>query len=154
MNGDRTAEQWAEAASEAAQRSAKRAEAAKTLAEKMYETAEQTARDVDEVKRMVRKLESTIVVGLTTLREQIKQRPGVTHTSITEEDWEDSPTGTRKMVSKSVFNKWKREAEMSDDAKKWRGAIKTSGKVALIVVGVLASAIVGGLIRHYLFGGH
>jgi hypothetical protein len=68
------------------------------------------------------------------------------HASLTEEDFEDSPTGTHKLVSRRRFDEWARERDMSVDAKRWRKVLQVSGRIAIYI----AIAIAGWLLRHYL----
>lgn len=68
------------------------------------------------------------------------------HTSLIEEDWEDSPTGNHKRVSKRVFDSWQRENEISAAARRWRKALNISGRIALGITLV----VLGWLVRHWM----
>lgn len=122
---------------EYARRSHESAEKAATHALKVEQIAGRLERELVEVRRDIRQLSEVVSASL----QQPRQ-----HTVLSSEDWEDSPTGTHKMVSKRTFERWSRERELSEDAKKWRKVLNTSGKIALAIVLV----VVGWLVRHLM----
>lgn len=126
---------------EYARRSHENAERAANAAMRVEAAHERMQRELSELRRDMRHGFEALNAAL--LRDA-EIRPA--HVSLTEEDWEDSPTGTHKMVSRKTFDAWQRARETSADARKWRKVLNTSGKIALALVLV----VLGWVIRHFL----
>ena len=133
MNGGETAQlvEYARRSHEAAQRAADSA----LRAEQSFTRLE---REIEEMRRDMRH-------GFEALNAAL-QVPRQAHRSLTEEDWEDSPTGTHKMVSRRTFESWAKEREMSADARRWRKVLR----VGLKALGFVLAIVVGWLIRHFM----
>lgn len=125
---------------EYARRSHENAERAANAAMRVEAAHERMQRELSELRRDMRHGFEALNAAL--LRDADTRQ----HTAITEEDWEDSPTGNHKRMSKRKWEQWQREREMSTDAKRWRKVINTSGKIALALVLV----VLGWVIRHFL----
>lgn len=125
---------------EFARRSHEAAEKAAGHALRADQTVARMERELGEIRRDMRHGFEALNAAL--LRDADTRQ----HTAITEEDWEDSPTGNHKRMSKRKWEQWQREREMSADAKRWRKVINTSGKVALGLVLV----VLGWLVRHWM----
>lgn len=123
---------------EYARRSHENAEKASNAALRIEAMYEKTQRELSEIRRDMRH-------GFEALHALIGQTRA-DHMSIIEEDWEDSPTGTHKMVSRKTFDAWQRQRETRTNAKRWVKAVATAGKIAL----ALALVVLGWVIRHWL----
>lgn len=133
MNGDHsTVVEFAQRAHEAAERSA-------THALRADQAMGRMERELAEIRREMRH-------GFEALSAAIAPARTKHHSILEEEDWEDSPTGTHKMVSKRKFESWARERELTADGQRWRKALNTSGKIAL----ALTLVVLGWIVRHYL----
>lgn len=143
MNGNRTAEQYAEAAEQYALETKQKALEIADAALKMEQAAGRMERGLDELRREFRKLQSAVAVGFANLKAHA-QEPRHQLASFTEDEWEDSPTGTHKIkrMRKAEWESYQNEA----DAKKWRKALGLAWKIVL-------AAVLGALVRHFL-GGH
>lgn len=143
MNGNRTAEQYAEAAAESAQAAHEKAREIADAALRMEQSASRMERRIDDFQRDLRKLQGQVAVGFANLK---KEKPRHELQSFSDTEWEDSPTGTHKIkkVRRAEWETWAKEKELSVDARRWRKALNTSGKIALLIV----MAVVGALIRH------
>lgn len=132
MNGDQSAiVEFARRAHESARSSANSSLKAEQAIGRME-------REIGEIRREMR-------LGFEALSAAMS-KPRLAHASLTEEDWEDSPTGTHKMVSKRRFDAWARDREMSVDAKRFRKILKTAGAV----IGAVSLIVAGWLVRHFL----
>jgi len=126
---------------EYARRSHENAEKAANAAMRVEASHERMQRDITEMRRDMRHGFEALNAAL--LRDA-ETRPA--HTSLIEEDWEDSPTGNHKRVSKRVFDSWQRENEISAAARRWRKALNISGRIALGITLV----VLGWLVRHWM----
>ena len=119
-----------------ARRSAENAKRAEDYALQAQQTTSRMERELSEIRREMRLGFEALSAAVTPQR----------HTILEHEDWEDSPTGTHKMVSKSTWERWERERDMKADAKKWQKALQTSGKIALAI----ALVVLGWVVRHVM----
>jgi hypothetical protein len=133
MNGDHAA------LVEYARRSHEAAEATAEAALRVEHAHALMQRELSDMRREMR-------LGFEALSAAVSQAPARVHTILTDEDWEDSPTGTHRQVTKRTWEKWEREKNLSADAKRWRKVLKVAGRVAM-AVGLL---VVGWLVRHFM----
>lgn len=100
--------------------------------------------DLGTVLREVKAARGDIATGLRSIRDRLerlekkqKREPNHESLSLTEEDWEDSPTGLHKTVkvSKAKYDRWREEAALDEDGRKWRALWKRARWFVWIVVG-------------------
>jgi hypothetical protein len=145
MNGERTAEQYAESATLSAQRSAKSARDCADALLESKQTWERAEVTLGELTREVKRIAAAVAVQAVA---HPPARPA-TH-SLIEEDFEDSPTGTHKLVSKRKFEQWTKERGMTEDARKWRTLWRRVRWAVWLTLGGAAGLVGEQLAKHLL----
>lgn len=93
------------------------------------------------VEREMRDLRSTVAVGLTSvrdavreLREDVRSPRKTTELSLSEEDFQETPTGSFK-VTKDTVVRILGEVEKEEDAKKWRALWRRFKWFVFLIIG-------------------